>query len=622
MVAKGRQRGKATQMRSKEYPNPVAVQLITHLSEGAYTTFPKAVKELVINSFDSDAKRVDLIFSDEFTKLTIEDDGEGISETKFKEEFLRIGGSKRRLEERIRPYNRPIIGRFGIGFLSVARLCDSVTIVTKTKGTTKAIVRQIPLKHFFDEKNRLKNLQRQYYFYSLPSISGENRNKSYTKIVLDGLRPDIVADLSCVDIKDNWDVTDELPGLEGVIWQLGLLLPVRYKPGFPVKRKDTQITKQLKSELDKFCFSVFVNGIEVRKPVCLGYQHYSNSKWNYSNGRSVPACDRDIFRVVSPRESSIRFRGYIYNQSKQIQPAALRGIILRVNHVGIKGFSRSLFEYSSNIGPILAQISGEIFLDTDFEEVLTLDKDDFKEDHPLYKELVGYIHDTIKDVADRSRARSSSKKTGKASKTSPTLRNLTFRTRSVKEAKKILGDAGFNTYFPDLDVTLKRRIVNLRRSVKSLVGKTLDEHEGSYMIESLNCFGNDCLRASIIMAWNAGIARMHRKILKDIGFKQLEKVLVELNRTGPHFLRGKIKTKCDSLDALKEFPEKILCLAMEKLELFDRGSAQLFFKSLGPIRDNNAHPTGHRPAETEVLLMIQSTLDRVLNQPKFKVDNA
>ena len=38
----------------REYPDPVAVQLIAHLSEGAYTTFPKAVKELVVNSFDSD----------------------------------------------------------------------------------------------------------------------------------------------------------------------------------------------------------------------------------------------------------------------------------------------------------------------------------------------------------------------------------------------------------------------------------------------------------------------------------------------------------------------------------------------------------------------------------------
>jgi hypothetical protein len=36
-----------------DYPEKPAVQLISHLSEGAYTSFPKAIKELVNNSFDA-----------------------------------------------------------------------------------------------------------------------------------------------------------------------------------------------------------------------------------------------------------------------------------------------------------------------------------------------------------------------------------------------------------------------------------------------------------------------------------------------------------------------------------------------------------------------------------------
>ncbi len=45
-------------MKTKEYPTETAVQLVSHLSEGAYTTFAKAVKELVINAFDADATEV------------------------------------------------------------------------------------------------------------------------------------------------------------------------------------------------------------------------------------------------------------------------------------------------------------------------------------------------------------------------------------------------------------------------------------------------------------------------------------------------------------------------------------------------------------------------------------
>ena len=44
--------------KTKEYPSATAVQLVSHLSEGAYTTFAKAVKELVINAFDADAPEV------------------------------------------------------------------------------------------------------------------------------------------------------------------------------------------------------------------------------------------------------------------------------------------------------------------------------------------------------------------------------------------------------------------------------------------------------------------------------------------------------------------------------------------------------------------------------------
>ena len=50
-------------MEIKEYPKEAAAQLISHLSEGVYTTFPKALKELVINAFDASATEVKIIIS-------------------------------------------------------------------------------------------------------------------------------------------------------------------------------------------------------------------------------------------------------------------------------------------------------------------------------------------------------------------------------------------------------------------------------------------------------------------------------------------------------------------------------------------------------------------------------
>ena len=188
--------------------------------------------------------------------------------------------------------------------------------------------------------------------------------------------------------------------------------------------------------MDKFTFKVFVNNEEILKPICLGYQYFKNSKWKYPT-KSVPSNQFNVRPIMSPPGAKFKFYGYIYNQSKQIQPSSLRGILLRINHIGIKDYSKSLFEFTKNIGPILPAISGEVFLDSSFEEVLTLDKDDFKEDHPLFKEVVGYIHNAIDEVASISRKRSSRIKTKKKEVTK--LKDLDLSSKEVKQAQKILG---------------------------------------------------------------------------------------------------------------------------------------------------------------------------------------
>jgi hypothetical protein len=609
-------------VQKKEYPSPVAVQLISHLSEGAYTTFAKAVKELVINSFDANANRVNLDFGDDFTKLTIYDDGNGISSDKFKSEFLRIANPKKRAQQRNRRFKRPIIGRFGIGFLSSARLCEKVTICSKTKGSNRTIVREIPLKHFFDEENQAKNLQDQYYFYSLPSIKEDSQSNSYTRIVLENLREDVRNDLTKKQSKAKWDSTDDLSGLERFRFELGILLPVRYQRAFPVKGEGNNIIKKAKMDLNDFNFKVFLDGAEILKPICLGEHYFKDAKWNYGDKKTLPSNEFDIIPIETPLNSTIKFSGYLYNQSKQIQPAALRGILLRVNHVGIKGYNKSLFEYSGNIGPILPQISGEVFLSSDFEKVLTLDKDDFKEDHPLYKELVGYIHEAVKDVATKSRERSDKKKTGTRKKSSPKIKDLNFKTQPIKDAKKILGKKKLqDLYFPNLDITIKRRVGNLKRTITNLIGKTLHENEGSYLNEALDCFKADCPRGCIVMAWNAGIYRIYRKIEKDLGFDKLQDAIDKLKRIKRYgWLKSQLKD-CETIEDLKEYNEKVLCLLTYKLELMEEPVAQLFFRSLGAIRDNNTHPTGHKPSEIEVLLMVQSVLDRILNNENFKITN-
>lgn len=604
--------------KEKEYPSETAVQLIPHLSEGAYTTFAKAVKELVINAFDADASEVHIDFDKDFTTLTITDNGDGISSEKFKTEFLRIAGSKRRLEVKNRRFPRPMIGRFGIGFLSVARLCKIVKISSKEKGKNYGIIREIPLEHIFNKDNQLENLNDQYYFYSLPDYS-EEQNKSYTIIELQNLRQDIQNDLkSTSKFKTVWSSAEELSGIERFKWELGILLPVKYVKNYPIYNNSISLIDKAKQEIDKFDFKVFVNTEEILKPICLGSQSSTNVKWDYP-AKSVPKENYDIIPFDSPPGSKFKFYGYIYNQSRQIQPSSLRGILLRINHIGIKGYSKSLFEFTKNIGPILSAISGEIFLDSNFEEVLTLDKDDFKEDHPLFKELIGYLHNAIDEVAKISRRRSTK---SNVKKEIAKIKDIDLSSKEVKEAQEILGKKEFKEeYFPNSDISIKTSVKNLKTRVKSLIGKSLDQDEASYLIESLECFEADCFRGTIIMAWNTGMFRIHRKIEKDIGFNKLQNTITAL-RTSPstkQYIKSRLKD-CTCMDGLKHYSEEMICRLLENLQLMDSTNAQLFYKSLITIRNNCAHPTGYRANNGDAIFMIQSILDRVLNNKNFSVN--
>src|ERR1700682_6823281 len=69
--------------------------LLRELS-GVYKPFVKAFKELVSNAFDADADAVRVIFTDDFSSVTVSDDGQGMTPFEFRNDFARIGGGRRR----------------------------------------------------------------------------------------------------------------------------------------------------------------------------------------------------------------------------------------------------------------------------------------------------------------------------------------------------------------------------------------------------------------------------------------------------------------------------------------------------------------------------------------------
>jgi hypothetical protein len=140
-------------------------RVIARVTDGIYRRPGSALRELISNAYDADASRV-VIKTDapRFDRITIEDDGHGMSPEALAHMLLHIGGSAKRSEEGeslgvtapgnslYSPGGRRLIGKIGIGLFSVSQLTQSFQIITKTKGDRYRTVATITLRQYSDDQ--------------------------------------------------------------------------------------------------------------------------------------------------------------------------------------------------------------------------------------------------------------------------------------------------------------------------------------------------------------------------------------------------------------------------------------------------------------------------------------
>lgn len=131
-------------------------RVLARITDGIYRQPASALRELIANAYDADAKSV-VIDCDppRFNKITIRDDGSGMSIETLAHVLHHIGGSLKRTDRgaelsvasrtdvQVSPGGRKLIGRIGIGLFSVVQLTPHFQIITKTKGASHRIVADI-----------------------------------------------------------------------------------------------------------------------------------------------------------------------------------------------------------------------------------------------------------------------------------------------------------------------------------------------------------------------------------------------------------------------------------------------------------------------------------------------
>lgn len=119
-------------------------ELVQLLSDQLYSSPLKAIEELIVNSYDADAKKCSIFIPNldgVFTstnKIVVFDNGEGMNVDGLAN-LWQIGRSNKRTEEISKRSERKQIGKFGIGKLATYSVANEITYISKSKGKIHSV---------------------------------------------------------------------------------------------------------------------------------------------------------------------------------------------------------------------------------------------------------------------------------------------------------------------------------------------------------------------------------------------------------------------------------------------------------------------------------------------------
>jgi hypothetical protein len=444
----------------KMIPIVVSSKLLTHVSDGIYRSSGNALKELVSNAYDADAKTVRINTNyPEFDVVTCSDDGIGMTIDQFKELMNGgIGDSHKREGEDIRNQKtkktvkgRPIIGKLGIGMLAIAQICYDFKVISHHKETKSAFeatinlnprrsreadetptseeVRNQPTESANAkvktseesiEENNSKNTEKNVGSYHVRPIDYEEDHVGLliTSNDLRGsftnqYREDVKKPAFRKIPKDFETYLDEVSKEKSVarkgiywelFWDLALAAPISYleKAPFSVETIKMAADKDSRDinfkELDTFFTEIKGEVSDCNFNVILdGVKLYRPVL--LPNKKATSSSSR-ITLVNSDKKIGglpFNYTGYLFTQGSAIYPEELRGILIRVRNTAIGNYDKSILKYDTVLGFRADWFSGEILVEEGLEGALNIDRNSFNEMNEHYQYLKRNLHKFIRE---------------------------------------------------------------------------------------------------------------------------------------------------------------------------------------------------------------------------------
>jgi len=112
----------------------IDLNVLDHLGINLYSNEAAVLTEAVANAWDADAKEVRIELEVDDDLVVIQDDGIGMTVQDMNDKYLRVGYKRREAEPGTTPNGRVVMGRKGLGKLSLFSIADTVEIQSCKDG--------------------------------------------------------------------------------------------------------------------------------------------------------------------------------------------------------------------------------------------------------------------------------------------------------------------------------------------------------------------------------------------------------------------------------------------------------------------------------------------------------
>jgi hypothetical protein len=389
---------------------------LAHLSRGLYRSPASALRELVSNAWDANARTVRISTNyPQFFQITIDDDGDGFSKKEF-ERLMKgnIGNSEKRPSNKTLINNRPVIGRLGIGMLGIAQICGSFKVSSVPKEgdpfTAKVRLYDLLRKKLDAESKEIvkKDLDAdntpitevdvgEYTFEDDALYKGRSHGTRITSgdvhpTFCDSFRKSVTTEdfeEPSLDWKESIKTMSSVHSLQQLgdywklLWELAVSCPIPYVSGEAVPGR---AIADVHEQLQTYNFRILVDNIQLAKPVLL-----KGNPGGYTKVKIGPESHKIYGR-------DLKFNGYIVVQEgRQLKPDELRGILIRIKNVAIGYYDASMLDYRFNEGPRSRWVTGEIFVTEGLEDALNIDRDSFNRFHPEFRRVQEVVHRVLRN---------------------------------------------------------------------------------------------------------------------------------------------------------------------------------------------------------------------------------